>query len=89
MSNPKPEICCIYNCGQPAASPSSTCEEHKHPLNKKRGCDHAGQDAYWIYDGKGIPLAKVCPKCEESTLKRFRPDILEDYDCDERIEDDY
>ena len=41
---------------------------------------------HWIYDGHGIPLCRVCPKCYESKMERYRPDILEAYECDEPIE---
>lgn len=51
-----------------------------------RNCDHTKDERYAIYDGKGIFLAYVCDKCEADTLKRFRPDIMENYDCDEAIE---
>ena len=43
---------------------------------------------YWINDGYGIPLCRVCPDCEDEKLAQFRPDIKERYDADEPIDDD-
>lgn len=47
------------------------------------------EDEYWIYDGRGIPLTKVCDKCEKEKLKRYNPVVLKhynEYDVDEPIE---
>ena len=44
---------------------------------------------YWINDGRGIPLTKVCHKCELQKLKQYNPIILKhynQYDVDEPIE---
>lgn len=38
----------------------------------------SGLDSEWKLDSRGIPLAKVCPKCEKSKLKGFRRDVLLD-----------
>jgi hypothetical protein len=46
----------------------------------------SGKESYWINDGHGIPLCKVCEDCEKEKLKGYRPDILEAYDCDEQID---
>jgi hypothetical protein len=47
--------------------------------------------SYWVNDGRGIPLARVCSKCREAKLSRFRPEIVNKYysqaDVDEPIED--
>lgn len=48
-------------------------------------CD-SGLEHWAIYDGHGIYLTRVCEKCEEETLKRYRPDIFERYEADEPIE---
>lgn len=43
----------------------------------------------WAHDGRGIPLCRVCPKCREKQLSRYRPEILRHYtqaDVDEPIE---
>jgi len=48
-------------------------------------------DGYWVNDAQGIPLCKVCDKCEEQKLSRYRPEILTGYtqaDVDEQIEPD-
>jgi hypothetical protein len=41
---------------------------------------------YWIQDGYGIPLCKVCTSCEAEKRKGYRADISENYDADEPIE---
>jgi len=54
-------------------------------------CTHEGEHPYWAYDAQGIPLCKVCPKCEEAKLSRYRPCILNGYtqaDVDEPIEEE-
>lgn len=46
----------------------------------------SGEPSFWISDGYGIPLCKVCPKCETSKRKRYRADIETCYECDEPID---
>ena len=46
------------------------------------------QEAYWIYDGHGIALCKVCDKCKAQKMKRYRPDIMSAYEADEPIDSD-
>jgi hypothetical protein len=44
----------------------------------------------WAYDGQGIPLCRVCPKCRHAKLARYRPEILLGYtqaDVDEPIDE--
>lgn len=48
----------------------------------------SGLESRWINDGYGIPLDKVCPDCEEKVLNKYRPDILDHYECDEPIDPD-
>jgi hypothetical protein len=36
----------------------------------------SGEYSYWAYDAQGIPLCKVCDKCEEERLSHYRPEIL-------------
>jgi hypothetical protein len=45
--------------------------------------------AYWIYDGHGIALCKVCVKCKSQKVKKYRSDIFTQYDADEQIDSDY
>lgn len=47
-------------------------------------------DAYWRYDAKGIPLAKVCKDCVAFKLSKFRPEVINDanYWADEVIDSD-
>jgi hypothetical protein len=41
-----------------------------------------------LIDGHGIFLTFACGVCEDEKLKKFRPDIMERYECDEPIEED-
>jgi hypothetical protein len=49
--------------------------------------------SWWEYDGRGIPLCRVCEKCRKAKLAKYRPEILAGYseaDVDEPIEaEDY
>ena len=48
--------------------------------------------SWWANDAQGIPLCRVCEKCEEAKLSKYAPHILYGYtqaDVDERIEEDY
>jgi len=49
----------------------------------------SGQMSWWELDGYGIPLCRVCDACREAQLKRYRPNIKAQYDCEEPIEPDY
>ena len=52
-------------------------------------CEHSG-DSWWEYDAQGIPLARVCDKCVDAVLSKYRPEILSGYsqsDVDESIEE--
>ena len=54
-------------------------------------CDHTRQDSWWEHDAQGIPLARVCDKCRDAVLSRYRPEILTGYsqsDVDEQIYED-
>ena len=54
-------------------------------------CDHTRADSWWEHDGRGIPLARVCDKCYEEVMSKYRPEILQSYgdaDVDEQIEED-
>ena len=53
-------------------------------------CDHTRDESWWEYDARGIPLARVCPRCIDEKLKGFRPEVLTNpyYDHDEPIEED-
>lgn len=51
----------------------------------------SGEMSQWVSDAQGIPLCRVCPKCKEKKLSRYRPEILKGYDqsdVDEPIEPD-
>lgn len=59
--------------------------------NEYRPCPcGSGELSSWEYDARGIPLARVCPKCRDEKLKKFRPDVLTDsnYWHDEPIDED-
>tara|TARA_X000001036_G_scaffold107424_1_gene100513 strand:+ start:18708 stop:18917 length:210 start_codon:yes stop_codon:yes gene_type:complete len=45
---------------------------------------------YTIYDARGIPLGRVCEKCEGARKETFRPEVLSDsnYWTDEELDED-
>jgi hypothetical protein len=48
-------------------------------------------ESWWVNDYQGIPLCRVCDKCEKEKLSQYRPEILRGYDqsdVDEQIEAD-
>lgn len=48
--------------------------------------------SWWAHDAQGIPLCRVCAKCQDAKLSRYRPEILTGYsqaDVNEPIEEDY
>jgi hypothetical protein len=53
-------------------------------------CDHNPPVySWWESDAQGIPLARVCDKCVNHVLSKYRPEILTGYtqaDVDEPIE---
>jgi hypothetical protein len=58
---------------------------------KPRACScGSGNDSHWVYDARGIEVARVCPACREEKLSGYRPDIFTDrqYWADEPIEGD-
>ena len=53
-------------------------------------CDR--DTSWWENDYQGIPLARVCDRCYEAKMARFRPEILTGYsqgDVDEPIDPDW
>ena len=50
----------------------------------------SGLTSRWANDGRGIPLARVCPKCRDEKLSHYRPEVLADgnYEADEPIDGD-
>lgn len=53
-------------------------------------CNHSRDESYWIYDARGIELARVCERCEASVRERYRYDVQHDsqYWHDEEIDED-
>jgi len=51
----------------------------------------SGELSWWEYDGRNIPLCRVCTKCRDAKLSKYRPAILRPYtqaDVDEPIEEE-
>lgn len=48
----------------------------------------SGEPRYELKDGHGIFLTYVCDRCRKARLHEFRPDIFEQYECDEPIENE-
>ena len=49
----------------------------------------SGLESHWEYDARGIELDRVCPKCKDEKLSKYRPEVLSDpnYEADEDIEE--
>jgi hypothetical protein len=47
--------------------------------------------SYWVNDARGIPLARVCHKCREQKLSKYRKDVRtnSNYSADESVEENY
>lgn len=39
------------------------------------------------YDGYGIYLCYTCDSCHEEKMRGYRPDIFEQYECEEPIDE--
>ena len=39
-------------------------------------CDHTPQNSWWENDVMGIPLCRVCAKCEKEKLSTYRASVL-------------
>lgn len=49
------------------------------------------EPSHWLHDAQGIPLCRVCDRCEDEKKRHYRPEILTGYtqaDVDEPIEPD-
>lgn len=60
-------------------------------IDDARPCPYgSGHLSRWANDARGIPLARVCPKCEDEKLGHYRPEVLtnSNYEADEQIEPD-
>lgn len=40
----------------------------------------SAEPSWWVNDGRGIPLARVCDRCKSEKLKQYRPEIMRWYD---------
>ncbi len=56
-----------------------------------RYCNHEGEYSWWEHDARGIPLCKVCDRCEEAKLSMYRSEVLSNpsYQADEQIEEEH
>ena len=50
-----------------------------------------GDGSYWVNDARGIPVARVCPLCEDEKTSHIRKEVMENpnYESDEPIEADW
>lgn len=56
-----------------------------------RGGIPSSEPSWWAHDAQGIPLCRVCDRCEREKLSVYRPEILAGYDqldVDEPIDAD-
>jgi hypothetical protein len=61
-------------------------------MSKLDYCQHEGKYSWWEHDAQDIPLCRVCDRCANHKLSKYRPEILTGYtqaDIDERIEEDH
>lgn len=52
-------------------------------MNQEHACvgGHPSREySWWAHDAQGIPLCRVCGRCEREKLSRYRPEILTGYD---------
>ena len=50
----------------------------------------SNEPSWWARDAQGIELCRICDRCKDEKLARYRPEILSGYDqndVDEPIED--
>lgn len=59
----------------------------RFPKPKLCLCD-SGLISEEVFDGHGIYLTRVCDKCRDEQLSKFRSDIFERYEADEPIEEE-
>lgn len=67
-------------------------ENYNRELLKYHDCRADDQYSWWEYDAQGIELERVCDKCVEVKLAKYRPEILTGYtqaDVDEPIEPEW
>lgn len=61
-------------------------------IHDQRPCPcGSGELSWWEFDGRGIPLTRVCPACKAKKMAGYNPVILKHYtqeDVDEQIEED-
>ena len=60
-------------------------------IHRVRVCScGSGLMSDWMHDARGIPVSRVCDKCRDEKMSRYRPDIFTDpnYAADEPIDDD-
>jgi hypothetical protein len=87
-------------CTNPAFEQDGACPDIAHGQRHQRcldaeikeDCRHQpGDGSWWAKDAMGIELERVCEKCEDAKLAKYRPEILTGYDwsdVNERIEED-
>lgn len=46
----------------------------KKKLGQHLENDHTSGNSWWIWDDRGIPIARVCDKCERVFLRRYKPE---------------
>jgi hypothetical protein len=68
---------------------------HFEPIVREHVCkdgETSTDPSWWAKDAQGIPLCRVCDRCEDEKLAAYRPEILTGYDqsdVDEPIEPDW
>jgi hypothetical protein len=64
-------------------------EEQEEQMARPQQCPcGSGKFPEALYDGHNIFMCYVCDDCRTEKVARFRPDIFENYECDEPIDED-
>ena len=45
-------------------------------MSNRHDCNHTPANSWWENDIHGIPLCRVCDKCEKARLSSYRPSVL-------------
>ncbi len=70
---------------------SETPVYNRRMTNENCNGIHTKHDgSYWVNDARGIPLARVCAKCAEQKLSKYRKDVRTNanYWADEIVDGD-
>lgn len=50
------------------------------PTHACVGGHPSSEPSWWAHDAQGIPLCRVCDRCRDEKMSRYRPEIIAGYD---------